>query len=162
MAACDSRTGAAPPDSAQFCGKPRFDRGLSMTMKLGQKITVESLELELSDPTRLELRGTLSTPTAQAEFRKYLQDLHAQIVSARMAEFQVDVRALSFVNSSAIRAFVDWISRAAHAGYKLLFTTSPNVTWHRLSFTVLKSLAPDTVQIVESAPGGSDSGRHAT
>jgi len=126
-----------------------------MGMKLGEKIAVESLTVELSSPTELTLSGTLSTPTAQSEFRRLLQDLHAQIVAARTASFAVNVEALSFVNSSAIRAFVDWISRAAHAGYTLAFKTSPSVTWHRLSFSVLKSLAPATVQIVEStAPAG--------
>jgi hypothetical protein len=49
---------------------------------------------------------------------------------------------------------VDWISRAAHAGYKLSFTTSAAITWHRLSFSVLKTLAPESVEIVEERPGG--------
>ncbi len=123
-----------------------------MGMKLGEKVAVESLEVELKAPTELKLAGTLSTPTAQAEFRRLLQDLHTEIVTAKTPSFAVDVQALSFVNSSAIRAFVDWISRAAHAGYTLAFKTSANVTWHRLSFSVLKSLAPATVEIVESRP----------
>ena len=124
-----------------------------MGIKLGEKVSVETLTVELSTPTELTLSGTLSTPTAQNEFRRILQDLHAQIVAARTASFAVNVEALSFVNSSAIRAFVDWISRAAHAGYTLAFKTSPSVTWHRLSFSVLKSLAPGTVQIVEATAG---------
>jgi len=127
-------------------------------MKLGEKVAVESLEVELKTPTELRLAGTLSTPTAQAEFRRMLQDLHAQIVAAKTPAFAVDVQALRFVNSTAIRAFVDWISRAAHAGYTLAFKTSASVTWHRLSFSVLKSLAPSTVEILEtrttSAGGG--------
>ena len=123
-----------------------------MGMKLGETVAVESLEVELRTPTELRLAGTLSTPTAQAEFRRLLQDLHAQIVSAKTPAFAVDVQALRFVNSTAIRAFVDWISRAAHAGYTLAFKTSASVTWHRLSFSVLKSLAPSTVEIVETRP----------
>ena len=124
-----------------------------MGIKLGEKVSVETLTVELTTPTELTLGGTLTTPTAQNEFRRMLQDLHAQIVAARVASFEVNVEALSFVNSSAIRAFVDWISRAAHAGYTLAFKTSPSVTWHRLSFSVLKSLAPGTVQIVEATAG---------
>ncbi len=126
-----------------------------MSIKLGEKIAVETLTLELSGPTEIKLAGTLTTPTAQTEFRRLIQDLHAQIVSAKTASFAVNVQDLSFVNSSAIRAFVDWISRAAHAGYKLAFKTSPGVTWHRLSFSVLKSLAPGTVEIVEAKASGS-------
>jgi hypothetical protein len=128
-----------------------------MAIKLGEKVAVETLTIELSTPTELTLTGTLSTPTAQTEFRRLLQDLHAQIVAARTASFAVNVQDLSFVNSSAIRAFVDWISRAAHAGYTLAFKTSPSVTWHRLSFSVLKSLAPATVEIVEATASGSAS-----
>ena len=90
-----------------------------MGIKLGEKVAVETLTVELTRPTELTLSGTLSTPTAQTEFRRLLQDLHAQIVATRTATFEVNVEALSFVNSSAIRAFVDWISRAAHAGYTL-------------------------------------------
>jgi len=127
---------------------------VTMGIKLGEKVSVETLTVELTRPTELTLSGTLSTPTAQTEFRRLLQDLHAQIVAARTATFEVNVEALSFVNSSAIRAFVDWISRAAHAGYTLAFKTSPSVTWHRLSFSVLKSLAPTTVEIVESRASG--------
>ena len=125
-----------------------------MGIKLGEKIAVETLTVELTAPEELTLSGTLTTPTAQAEFRKILQDLHAHIVAAKTTTFAVNVEALSFVNSSAIRAFVDWISRAAHAGYTLAFKTSPSVTWHRLSFSVLKSLAPTTVEIVEVRAGG--------
>jgi hypothetical protein len=123
-------------------------------MKLGERVTVEMLIIERTKPAELTLAGTLTTPTAQAEFRRLLQNLHTDIVAARTNAFQVNVEALSFVNSSAIRAFVDWISSAAQAGYSLTFKTSPNVTWHRLSFSVLKSLAPATVEIVErtSAP----------
>jgi hypothetical protein len=126
-----------------------------MGLKLGEKVVIETLTVELSEPAELKLAGTLTTPTAQAEFRKILQDLHTQVVTAKTATFAVNVEALSFVNSSAIRAFVDWISRAAHAGYTLAFKTSPTVTWHRLSFSVLKSLAPTTVEIVEVRAGGS-------
>ena len=124
-------------------------------MKLGERVTVEMLIIERTSPTELTLAGTLTTPTAQAEFRRLLQNLHADIVAARTPVFRVNVESLSFVNSSAIRAFVDWISSAAQAGYTLTFKTSSNVTWHRLSFSVLKSLAPATVEIVEraSAPG---------
>jgi len=121
-------------------------------MKLGEKLTVESLEVERRAQDSLFLKGTLSTPTAQSEFKRLLQELHTEIVSTRAERFLVDVRDLSFVNSTAIRAFVDWISRAAHAGYKLSFTTSSAVTWHRLSFSVLKTLAPESVEIVELGP----------
>jgi hypothetical protein len=128
-----------------------------MTLRPGQKLSIETLDVELPEMGLLRLGGSLSTVTGQTEFRRLLEALHPKIVSARVGTFAVDVRGLSFVNSSAIRVFVDWISKAAQAQYKLAFRTDSAVTWHRLSFSVLKSLAPETVDILDArsaAAGG--------
>ncbi len=122
-------------------------------MKVGTKHFVESLEIHFSETDLLVLKGVLTTPTAQSEFKRLLQELHTELVSASVQRFRVDVRELTFVNSTAIRAFVDWIARAAHAGYRLSFTTSSAITWHRLSFSVLKTLAPESVEILVERPG---------
>jgi hypothetical protein len=74
-----------------------------------------------------------------------------------MSSFTVDVRSLNFVNSSAIRLFVDWISRAHAARYKLVFLIDRSITWHRLSFSVLKSLSPGFVELVEESAVSSES-----
>ena len=119
-----------------------------MTLRVGQKLRVEGLEIELVSDELLRLVGTVSTTTAQDEFRRVLLGLHQQLVAQKCVSFKVDVRALNFIASSAVRVFIDWIQRAAHSGYKLTVRTDRKTTWHRLSFSVLKSLAPDTVDIV--------------
>jgi hypothetical protein len=129
-----------------------------MTLRTGQKISIETLDVELVESGLLRLGGSLSSATGQSEFRRLLDELHAQLVASKIAVFGVDVRTLNFVNSSAIRVFVDWISKAVQARYKLAFRTDSAVTWHRLSCSVLKSLAPDTVDILDAraapAPAG--------
>ncbi len=115
--------------------------------------TIESLEGHV-DQASLELRGSLRTSRAQAEFERHLTQVHEHIVQKKYAAFEVDVRSLSFVNSSAIRLFVNWIALAERARYKLVFQTDRNVTWHRLSFSVLKGLAPSTVEIREESRRG--------
>ena len=126
-------------------------------MIVGEPIVVESLEVRLVNADRLTLKGSISTPTALAELKRLFGLTHELAVRSRVERFTVDVRDLGFVNSSSIRAFVDWISRASHAGYKLAFTTNAAVTWHRLSFSVLKTLAPESVEIMEERPGGTPS-----
>lgn len=116
-------------------------------------MVIETMRAELVDRTKLMLSGALSTTTAQSELRRYLCQLHGQIERSRIAVFTVDVRALNFVNSSAIRVFVDWISSAEAAGYKLVFWIDRKTTWHRLSFSVLKSLAPRAVEVVDRSSG---------
>jgi hypothetical protein len=119
-------------------------------LTLGRSIDIETLEIEWVKSAELRLAGTLSTTTAQAEFAKQLEALHAYVIAGKLPTFTVDVRKLHFVNSSVIRVFVNWIASADRASYKLVFLTDRSITWHRLSFSVLKSLAPNAVEIVEA------------
>lgn len=115
-------------------------------------IVIELLELKVISDSKLELSGTLSSDAAQAELSKHFEQLHERLRKNPSGACEVDLRGLKLANSSAIRLFVDWISSAASAGYRLIFHIDCNVTWHRLSFDVLKSLAPQTVEVVSRAP----------
>jgi len=119
-----------------------------MDLQIGRPIVIESLRLALTAAGELQIEGTLNTPTAQIQTAQQLAALHEQIVVEKLSSFTVDLRKLTFVNSSAIRLFVDWIARANAARYKLVFKTDRSITWHRLSFSVLKSLAPSSVEVV--------------
>jgi hypothetical protein len=125
-----------------------------MNLTPSEPVVIESLRLELPEPSSVRLSGSLRTQSAQDELNRRLEALHQGIVDARRESFTVDVRGLNFVNSSAIRVFINWISRAETAAYKLVFLTDRDTTWHRLSFSVLQSLAPNSVQIIEgNSPG---------
>jgi hypothetical protein len=138
MVACFRRT----------CGGAVSRDELCMNLKIGRPRVIESVRLELAAPAELRMDGTLNSPTAQTELGRLLVELHAYVVGAKLASFTVDLRGLSFVNSSALRLFVDWISRAESSAYRLIFVTDRAITWHRLSFSVLKSLAPRHVEII--------------
>ena len=126
-----------------------------MQLPLGRPTQVESLQVLLAHPRELRLSGTISTKSAQDELGRLILQLHEEVVSRKYASITVDVRTLSFVNSSVIRVFITWIGRAEQGGYKLVFLTEPNVTWHRLSFSVLRSLSPATVEIRVGDASGS-------
>jgi hypothetical protein len=119
-----------------------------MQLQIGRPVVIESLRLALVSATEVQIEGTLNTPTAQSATAQHLGALHDQIVAQKLSSFSVDLRKLTFVNSSAIRLFVDWIARASTAHYKLVFMTDRSITWHRLSFSVLKSLAPASVEVM--------------
>jgi hypothetical protein len=124
-----------------------------MGMLVARPVVIEALTLELISDVELRCSGTVQTEGAQTEFSRHLEELHEHVVSKRLPVFTIDVRALTFVNSSAIRVFVTGISRAKAASYKLAFKTDRSITWHRLSFSVLQSLAPESVELLEK-PGG--------
>ncbi len=120
-----------------------------MQLLNGRPTTIESLQLQLVQPKELRLSGTISTKAAQEELSQHILQFHDHVVSRGYSSVTVDVRTLKFVNSSVIRVFVSWIAKAEHGRYKLVFLTEQDVTWHRLSFSVLKSLSPETVEIRE-------------
>jgi hypothetical protein len=124
-----------------------------MTLRIGQRIKLEGLELELVHAGLLRLSGSLSTTAARVEFKALLDALHARLAAQQPTRFVIDVTALDFVASSAIRLFMDWTSKAAASEYRLVFHTDPDVTWHRLSFGVLQSLAPGWVEVTDEITG---------
>lgn len=92
----------------------------------------------------------MASSATQAELKRHLGELHERTVNDACRSMTVDVRGLQFVDSSAIRLFVDWISRATETGYKIVFLVDSAMTWQRLSFSVLKSMAPATIEIRET------------
>lgn len=129
-----------------------------MHLEPSEPVVIESLRLELLERSSVRLTGSLRTQSAQDELNRRLETLHQSIVNEMLESFTVDVRDLRFVNSSAIRVFINWISRAETAAYKLVFLTDRDTTWHRLSFSVLQSLAPNSVQIIEGCAPSSGGG----
>lgn len=118
-----------------------------MRLELERPLVIESMEVAFESLHRMRLSGALTTSSAQSEIERLLGTVHSHILTENLSSFTVDVRLLNFVNSSALRVFINWISRAERARYKLVFLTDPAVTWHRLNFAVLKSLSPQWVEI---------------
>jgi hypothetical protein len=125
-----------------------------MQLAVGRLTRIESLQIQLVEPKELRLSGEVNTKTAQDELSRHVLQFHDDAVSREYSSVTVDVRTLNFVNSSVIRVFVTWIARAEQRGYRLVFLTERTVTWHRLSFSVLKSLSPATVEVREGLANG--------
>jgi hypothetical protein len=120
-----------------------------MELQVGRKILIGELTLDLVSLSELRCRGRLADDASRQTLGRHFVELHAHVLEFRLPTFTVDVRELIFIDSSAIRLFVTWASRAESSHYKLIFRTDPAVTWHRLSFSALRSLAPNSVEVVE-------------
>jgi anti-anti-sigma regulatory factor len=125
-----------------------------MSFQLKRPVLIDSVRAELVAPTELRLDGSLTGQAAQTELARLLRELHDRIVAEKRPSLTLDVRGLAFVNSSALRVFVDLTSRAQGANYKLIFDIDSSITWHRLTFSVLQSLGPNCVQICSNDPAG--------
>jgi hypothetical protein len=104
----------------------------------------------LVDPGgRLSLTGTIATRDPADSIMPLFRSLHQAVIDDKLREFKIDLASLTFVNSSAIRLFVDWVTwiknETPERRYKAVFITNPTITWQKTSLGVLKSLAPDVV-----------------
>lgn len=114
------------------------------------KITGVSAEILASG--QIKLSGTIATRDPTEGLAPFFKTVHKAVVDSKLTQFKIDVSGLTFVNSSAIRLFVDWVTWAkneVNTQYKLVFVTDSRVTWQKTSLPVLKSLAPSIV-IIES------------
>jgi hypothetical protein len=82
----------------------------------------------------------------------FTRAVHDSAVGDGVKELKVDLTALSFVNSSGIRLFVDWatwLKATATPPYVLRFVTDRRITWQRTSFKVLATMFGDVMQVAE-------------
>jgi len=110
---------------------------------------LETLHVRFPQPKTLVFTGTITSKDPGADVGPFIRAVHEAALSDQIDELRVDVSGLSFVNSSAIRLFVDWAGwiRASNGKYKLRFATNRHVTWQKTSFMALKTLAEDILSI---------------
>jgi hypothetical protein len=110
---------------------------------------LEDLTIDVAPPGTVRLAGTLAVPDPAAQVGGFFRSVHAAAVEDKLAELTLDVRKLTFVNSSSIRLFVDWITwlrkEPEAQRYHLKFLISRHVTWQRTSVSTLVSLARNVV-----------------
>ena len=92
------------------------------------------------------------TGTADSDTKPALDELFARIHEVSVASYirtvVVDLRALEFMNSSSLKAFLTWfrtLRDGAAPSYKVELRTSPDVYWQRRSIQALVAFAPDHV-----------------
>jgi len=121
-------------------------------MKLFSKIAIpkiEGLSLVLESDHRLVIQGMIATREPNQNIGIFFRAVHTDILAAHATAFTVDVSGLTFVNSSAIRLFIDWAmwlnQLPVDQRYKLTFVTSRHITWQVTNFSALRSLVGNVV-----------------
>jgi hypothetical protein len=112
--------------------------------------TLASFELVITPPNAVAMRGTIAIADPGLLLGGCFRRMHEAALADGLSELCVDVRQLTFVNSSAIRLFVDWsswVAIARPAGYLLRFRTDKRITWQRTSFAVLQSLGGKAIAL---------------
>ena len=112
---------------------------------------LENFSAQITPPATVQLVGVIAIPDPGRVLGTFFAALHRSVTADGLPEVSVDVRHLTFVNSSAIRLFVDWATWVRNASpaesYVIRFRTDRRITWQRTSFSVLQSLAPGAIVI---------------
>jgi len=104
---------------------------------------LDGINVDIVGSDTVKLKGTITKKEPAQDLDAFFKSVHRDAVSTRSDQISVDVSELTFVNSSAIRLFVDWatwVKNESTHRYKLRFLTSRHITWQKTSFTALKSL----------------------
>lgn len=112
----------------------------------------ESLDVSVTGPDSIKLAGTITVRDPFSTIQPFLKEVHVRAMDARLKKLTVDVRELTFVNSSAVRLFVDWAvwlqREPEEKRYVISFWTNRSSTWQRASFPVLRSFAASVVEVI--------------
>ena len=110
----------------------------------------ETVAIQLTAPNQVKLSGTITQKDPANDLAGFFKALHTAALADKLAEVRADVSGLTFVNSSAIRLFVDWatwVKNERGSRYTLRFITSRNVTWQKTAFLALMSLTKEVLAI---------------
>jgi hypothetical protein len=112
---------------------------------------LEGVRIEVIHAQEVRFSGLITVPNSHDALLPSIRALHEAALGDAITELTVDVRLLTFVNSSAIRLFIDWSTWLRNLDeskrYKLLFVTDKSITWQRTSFLALKSLVPAVIEV---------------
>ncbi|KYF56135.1 hypothetical protein BE08_23065 [Sorangium cellulosum] len=119
-----------------------------------EPVVTESFGIEPAlreDTLRVRLTGT-GDMAAAAPLGSILKDLQWEAVRLRVSAVEFDVRALYFLNSSCLKAFIAFICGLAGHGLrcKVQFVTDARLGWQRRSLTALERMSPELVSIADA------------
>jgi hypothetical protein len=98
------------------------------------------------DVLRVAFSGAVDMRDPGEVLTPYWNALDDEVRRLGIQRVEVDLRWLSFMNSSGILTLVRWITRLkAHAAYTLVLEYDRNMTWQRTSIPTLAKLAPNVV-----------------
>jgi hypothetical protein len=97
----------------------------------------------------LDVAGAIEMRDPGDVLNPYWNMIDEEARRRKLKRVEVDMRDLSFMNSSGILTLVRWITKAkshpASDAYQLVLKYDRNVTWQRTSIPTLAKLAPNIV-----------------
>ena len=98
------------------------------------------------DVLRVKMTGAVEMRDPGELLNPYWTGIDDAALAKSVKRVEVDLRYVSFMNSSGILTLVRWITKAkTHNAYTMTLQYDRNVTWQRTSIPTLAKLAPQIV-----------------
>ncbi|WP_437489733.1 hypothetical protein WME75_11285 [Sorangium sp. So ce1014] len=119
-----------------------------------EPVVTESFGIEPAlsgDRLSIKLTGT-GDMAAAAPLGSYCNEVQLEVKRLSLTTVEFDIRALYFLNSSCLKAFIAFICGvAAHGlGCEIRFVTDARLGWQRRSLAALQRMSPSLVSIDEA------------
>ena len=122
---------------------------MTLSLDAVAPLSADRLTISVTAPRALSLAGEIAGRDPVADFGPHLRSVHD--AAAGGGELTVDVTALTFVNSSGLRLFLDWVGWVADEPearrYRLRFRARRDVTWQRAAFPAIAMLGGANVTL---------------
>jgi hypothetical protein len=111
------------------------------------------------DGNVVTIRGEIDQANPKVFLAPFLEEIHVAAEREGLHEVKVDIRGLSFLNSSAVKELIGWVLKRnrmpAGKKYVLEFIYDSSILWQRVTIPTLSQLDADFVVL-------SDRGKTAT
>jgi hypothetical protein len=119
-----------------------------------ERVVTDSFGMEPSlggDRLSVRLTGT-GDMAAAAPLGGFLRAVQDEAKRLSLAAVEFDVRALHFLNSSCLKAFIAFICGLGNEGLgcEIRFLTDAKLEWQRRSLSALQRMSPDRVSITSA------------
>ena len=120
-----------------------------MTASNLRPFRLETVAFEPTPGGGIKVTGSITLPDPVRQIQPYLTTVHDAAMASGVAELVVDLKGLTFVNSSAIRLFLDWVTWVldSKGAYRLVFVGDRGLTWQRSALNVFKSMGGSSVDV---------------
>ncbi|MFO0625879.1 MAG: hypothetical protein U0325_09715 [Polyangiales bacterium] len=122
---------------------------MTSSLDAAAPLAADRLSITVTAPRTLAFAGEIASRDPVAEVGPHLRGVHD--AAAGGGDLTVDVTALTFVNSSGLRLFLDWVGWIAAEPearrYRLRFRARRDVTWQRAAFPAIAMLGGMSVTL---------------
>lgn len=100
---------------------------------MNKKVSEADVTLYFEENNTLTIEGSIDSQNPNSFMDPFFKEVHEYLISNRVDEIKVDVRGLTYLNSSGIREIILWLMKIMQTPpddqYRVVFMCNEKYTW---------------------------------